>query len=96
MQIKYSLRYCDWNGMETPKESFPGMQHQQVASMHVSMVFIITVCVLIMFCLCKTVKINGHHVLIMFDGEGISKKRWVERLCKLSKGILDIPFGKPN
>lgn len=64
--------------------------------MHVSMVFIITVCVLIMFCLCKTVKINGHHVLIMFDGEGIGKKRWVERLCKLSKGILDIPFGKPN
>jgi hypothetical protein len=32
----------------------------------------------------------------MFDGEGIGKKRWVERLCKLSKGILDIPFGKPN
>jgi hypothetical protein len=27
---------------------------------------------------------------IMFDGEGIGKKRWVERLCKLSKGILDI------
>jgi hypothetical protein len=32
----------------------------------------------------------------MFDGEGIGKKRWVERLCKLSKGIPDIPFGKPN
>jgi hypothetical protein len=32
----------------------------------------------------------------MFDGEGIGKKRWVERLCKLFKGILDIPFGKPN
>ncbi len=32
----------------------------------------------------------------MFNGEGIGKKRWVGRLCNLSKGILDIPFGKPN
>lgn len=23
MQIKYSMRYCKWNGVETPKESFP-------------------------------------------------------------------------